>query len=111
MVFYRLRLEYALEGSLNYISWNYMMEAVLEDNELKEFIDHDILKPPTSYAKYLAEWRKCVVKARRIILEGFRDHIVLNLHSKETPFAMWKALMDLFQNMSDHRKMELKEKL
>ena len=45
------------------------MEAVLEDNELKEFIDHDILKPPTSDAKYLAKWRKCVAKARRIILE------------------------------------------
>ena len=46
------------------------MEAVLEDNGLKEFIDHDILKPPTYDAKDLDEWRKCVAKARRIILEG-----------------------------------------
>jgi len=87
------------------------MEAVLEDNKLKEFIDHDIPKPPTFYAKDMAEWRKCVAKVRRIILEGVRDHIVSNLHGKETPFAMWKALKDMFQNNSDQRKLTLKEKL
>ena len=39
MSFYGLRLEYALEGISNYISWKDMMEVVLEDNKLKEFID------------------------------------------------------------------------
>ena len=42
----------------------------MEENGLKEFIYHDIPKPPTSNAKDLVEWRKCVAKARRIILEG-----------------------------------------
>lgn len=68
MSFYDLRLEYALECNSNYISWKDKMEALLEDNELKEFIDHDISKPLASDAKDLAEWRKCVAKARRIIL-------------------------------------------
>ena len=53
MLLYSLRLEYVLEGSLNYIGWKDRMEAVLEDNGLKEFIDHEILKPPTSNAKDL----------------------------------------------------------
>ena len=69
MAFYGLRLEYALEGSLNYISWKDRMEVVLEDNELKEFIDNDIPKTPTTNAQDLVEWRKCVTKVRRIILE------------------------------------------
>ena len=73
---------------MNYIAWRDRMEAVLEDNGLKEFIDHDIPKPPTSYVKDMAEWRKCVAKARRIILKGVRDHIVLNIHGKENQFAM-----------------------
>ena len=50
-------------------------------------------------------------KARRIILEGGKDHIFSNLHGKETPFAMWKDLIDLFQNSSDHRKLALNDKL
>eukprot|EP00253_Pinus_taeda_P020513 PITA_20513 len=111
MSFYGLRLEYALEGSSNYIAWKDRMEVVLEENKLKEFIDHDILKPPTSDAKDLAEWTKCVENARRIILEGVRDHIILNIHGKETPFSMWKALRKLFQNSSDHTNLALKDKL
>jgi len=53
MSFYGLRLEYALEGSSNYVGWKDSMEIVFEDNWLKEFIDHDIPKPPTSNAKDL----------------------------------------------------------
>ena len=37
-----LWLEYSLEGSSNYIAWKDRMEAVLEDNGLKEFINSDV---------------------------------------------------------------------
>ena len=52
-----------------------------------------------------------MAKERRIILEGVRDHFVSNLHMKDTPYAMWKALIDFFQNNSDHGKLALKDKL
>ena len=94
MAFYGLRLEYALDGSLNYIAWKDHMEAVLEDKGLKDFIDQEVLK--LTGATELAEWKKCVARARRILLEGVRDHIVLSLHGKETPFLMWKTLKDLY---------------
>ena len=42
MAFNGLRLEYALDGSSNYISWKERMEVVLEDNGLKEFIGNDV---------------------------------------------------------------------
>ena len=45
MSFNRLRLEYALEGSSNYIAWRDRMEAVLDDNGLKEFIYAEVPKP------------------------------------------------------------------
>ena len=45
MSFYGLRLEYVLEGSSNYIPWKDMIEAILEDNGLKECIEKDIPKP------------------------------------------------------------------
>ena len=109
MSFYGLRLKYALDGSSNCISWNEMIEVVLEANGLKEFIDKDI--PKLVDTQDLAKWRKCVEKARRIILEGVRDYIVSYLHSKETPYAKWKALKNLFQNNNDHRKLALKEKI
>lgn len=72
------------------------MEEVLEDNGMKEFIDNDIPKPPTIDAQDLAEWKIFVEKAKRIILEGVPYHIALNLHGKDTPYAMWQGLIDLF---------------
>ena len=77
------------------------MEAMLEDNGLKEFIDSDVPKPGSSDAALLDAWQKKTTKMRRILLEGVKDHIVSGLHGKATPFAMWKALRDLFQSRSD----------
>ena len=51
-----LRLEYVLEGISNYIAWKYRMEAVLEDNGFKEFIDNDVPKPVVAYASNLDAW-------------------------------------------------------
>jgi hypothetical protein len=70
MDFNGLRLEYALEGSSNYISWKDRMDAILEDNGLKEFIDKDVPKPDVADAANIDAWQKKVAKARRILLEG-----------------------------------------
>ena len=70
MDFNGLRLEYALEGSSNYIYWKDKMEAALEDNVLKEFIDNDVPKLDVAYAANLNTWKKKVAKVRRILLEG-----------------------------------------
>ena len=80
-----------------------MMEAVLEDNGLKEFIDSDVA--------LLDAWKKKIAKTRRILLEGVKDHIVSILQGKATPFAIWKALTDFFQSRSDQRTLALKDKL
>ncbi len=94
MEFNGLRLKYVLDGNSNYIAWKDRMEAVLEDNGLKDIIDKEVPKPTD--ATELAEWKKCVARARRILLEGVQDHTVSSLHGKETPFSMWKTLKDIY---------------
>ena len=111
MSFNELRLEYTLEGSSNYIAWKDRMEAVLDDNGLKEFIDAEVPKPTSSDAAVIEAWKKKIAKCRRILLEGMKDHIVSSMHGKAYPFLMWKALIDLFQSKSDQRKLALKDKL
>ena len=70
MDFNGLRLDYALKGSSNYISWKDRMEAVLKDNGLKEFIEKCVPKPDAADVANLDAWKKKVAKARRILLEG-----------------------------------------
>ena len=62
----------------------------------KEFIDSDVPKPGSSDATLLDAWKRKVVKTRRILLEGVKDHIVSILHRKSTPFLIWKALTYFF---------------
>jgi hypothetical protein len=111
MSFNGLRLEYPLEGSSNYIAWKDRMEAVLEDNGLEDCIDKYVPKPDATNTANLDAWKKKVAKARTILLEGVRDHIVSSLHGKNTPHVMCKVLTNLFQNSTDHRKLALKYKL
>ena len=87
------------------------MEAVLEYNGLKEFIERDVPKPTLIDPTVLDAWKNKVARARRIMLERVRDHIVSSLHGKATPFSMWKDLTDLFKSSRDHRKLALKYKL
>ena len=68
------------------------MEAVLEENNLKDFIDQEVPKLAAVNATELAERKKFVARARTILLEGVRDHIVSSLHWKETTFSMWKDI-------------------
>ena len=51
-----LILEYALEGRSNYISWRDRMEAILEDNNLKEFIGNDVPKPVVTDVANIDAW-------------------------------------------------------
>ena len=68
MSFNGLRLEYALDGSLNYIAWKDMMEAVLEDNGLKEFIDSDVPKSGFNKMMNLVKRVAFTKWARRLFL-------------------------------------------
>jgi hypothetical protein len=88
MYFNGLSLEYALEGNSNYISWKDRMEAILKDNGLKDYIEKYVPKMDATDTANLDAWKKKVAKARRILLEGVRDHIVSSLHGKTTPPAM-----------------------
>ena len=57
--------------------------------------------------KYKAE----MAKAKRMILDGVRDHVVCHVASKGTTKEMWDALATLYQGYSKLRKMYLEQKL
>ena len=46
------------------------MEAILEDNGLKDFANQEVPKSATANATEFVEWKKCVATTRRILVEG-----------------------------------------
>jgi len=50
-----------------------------------------------------------MAKAKRLILNKVRDHVVCHIVGKDIARQMWDALATLYQGSSEHRKMYLEE--
>ena len=107
---YGLRHEYALEGNSNYIAWKDKMEAVLEMMDSRNSLINKFLSLQHLLLKIWLNGESVWEREGRLSLRSLISHFS-SLHGKETPYPMWKALMYLFQNISDHRKFALKDKL
>ena len=59
----------------------------------------------------MAQHNKNDIKAKRIILEGVKDHIVPHIRENMTTFEMYDTILKLYQSTSDTKKLALKEKL
>ena len=89
---------------------------ILEENELWDEVVHNtttvpIVVPPFIDAATLTTFNKKDIKARRIILDAVKDHVIPHISSKTCAYQMWDALTSLFQSSNENRKMVLREKL
>jgi hypothetical protein len=104
-----LKFEDRLEGASNFCPWRERIGLVLEENGLWECVEGNIAAP-TDPVQQVAHNKKDM-KARRIIVDGVKDHIIPHLSGKKTAKDMWEALVKLYQSNNQSRKMLLREKL
>ena len=72
-----------LEGVENFRAWNYRIGLILEENDLAKFVKGEILEPDDAVEK--AKHLKDTIKAKRIIADSIKDHLIPYVSSKETP--------------------------
>ena len=87
--------------------------VILKENELWDIINSTTANPiivPTDVVDKAA-FMKRDVKARRIILDSVKDHIIPHILAKTHAFQMWTSLTNLYQSSNENRKMMLREKL
>jgi hypothetical protein len=82
---------------------------VLEENGLLEIAEGKVVAPTDPV--HLAAHTKKDVKAKRILVDGVKDHIIPHLSRKKTTKDMWGAVVKLYQSDKQSRKMLLREKL
>jgi hypothetical protein len=109
MVSAGLRVEDRLDGASNFYPWRERISLVLEENGLLEIAEGKVAAPADPVQ--LASHAKKDVKARRILVDGVKDHIIPHLSGKKTTREMWEALVKLYQSDNQSRKMLLREKL
>ena len=108
-------MEDRLDGVGNFVPWKARLVLILEENELWDEVVHStqanpVTVPPSTNQKTLSSFNKDI-KARRIILDAVKDHVIPHISSKTRAYQMWDALTSLFQSSNENTKMVLREKL
>ena len=104
-----LRDQDRLDGASNFGVWKARLSLLLEENGIKDYATIGVVVPTD--ATQLATYKKEDAKARRIILDGVKDHIVPHISELDTTKKMWDVILNLYQNATTNRKMILREKL
>ena len=108
-----LRVEDWLDGPTNFSPWKARISLILEENELWDIVHSTTANPVVVSANAVdkAAFVKRDVKARRIILDVVKDHIIPHISAKTHVFQMWTSLTNLYQSSNENKKMVLREKL
>ena len=104
-----LRVEDRLEGATNFLAWKARILFLLEENDLKEYVEMVIPNPKD--AQELAAHKKREVKAKRVLLDYVKDHLIPHISEKKTGKEMYDALVGLYQKRNINRKLILRHKL
>ena len=94
-----LRDQDRLEGASNCVIWKARISFLLDEHDLKHFIDSAQAEPVD--ATPLRAFKKNMAKAKQLILDGVRDHIVSHISAKRTSKEMWDGLDNLYQGYSE----------
>jgi transposase InsO family protein len=108
-----LRVEDILDGVAKFGAWKERMILLLQEDELWDIVENIATHPlvvPTN-ATLLAAYTKKSIKAKRIILDAIKDHLIPHLMGKSNAYDMWESLTKLYQSTNENRKMVLREKL
>jgi hypothetical protein len=105
----QMRAEDRLVGARNLSPWKAMIVFILEDCELWDIVEALMVVPPASIL--LAEFRKRNNKAKRMICDSMRDHIIPHLTGKAWTYEMWESLCKLYQSSNENRNMVLHDQM
>jgi hypothetical protein len=98
-----------LEGVENSRAWKYRIALILEENDLARFIKEDVPEPIDAATK--EKHQKDIVRAKRIIADYIKDHLIPQVASKKTPKEMFVALTRMYEGKNINRKMNLRTQL
>ena len=96
MALHGVRDQDRLDGASNSVVWKARILSVLDKNCVKNFALKAIAIPvdPNDNGKY----EEAMARAKSIILDGVKDHVVPQIAEKVTTYEMWEALEKLYQH-------------
>jgi hypothetical protein len=104
-----IKLVDKLEGVENFRAWKYRIGLILEENDLARVVKEELPKPEDAAEK--TKHQKDTIRAKRIIADSIKDHLIPYVSSKKTPKEMFDALTRLYEGKNINQKMNLRTQL
>jgi hypothetical protein len=98
-----------LEGVEKFYAWKYRIDLILEENDLARLIKEEVPEPDDAAEK--DKHLKDTIRAKRIIVDSIKDHLIPYVSSKKTLKEMFDALSRLHEGKNINRKMNLRTQL
>jgi len=88
-----------LDGASNYVISKARMSCLLDEHFFKIYVNSVVVEPmdPDPLKKYKGEMEK----AKRMILDGVKDHAIFHISRKGIAKEMWDSLSMLYQGSSE----------
>jgi len=93
----------------NFRAWKYRIGLILEENDLTRFVKEEVPEPTDVADK--EKHHKEIIRAKRIIADSIKDHLIPHVSSKKTLKEMFDALTRLYEEKNINRKMNLRTQL
>ena len=100
-----LRYEDRLEGARNFRSWRTRLLVVLEENNIEDHVNKEIPEPEGDDEKIA--FRMNEGKAKRIIIDSVKDHLIPHISEQDSAKKMFDALVNLFESNNTSRRLAL----
>ena len=92
-----LRLEDGLDGEANFSPWKARIVLILQENELWDIVNKTsanlVIVPIVAADKAVFDKD---IKAKRIVLDAIKDHVIPHISGKDYAHKMWTALTNLY---------------
>ena len=86
-----IKVEDHLDGATNFISWKSRI-LILGENDLLKLVNQKV--PEQDVEEDKSHWRKSDARARRILVNSVRDHLVPQILQMKTTIKMFKTLKE-----------------
>ena len=86
-----MNVEDNLDGATSFIFWKSIV-LILEENDLLKLANEKVPEPNVEEDK--SHWRKSDARARRILVDSVKDHLVPQMSQKKTTMKMFKTLKE-----------------
>jgi hypothetical protein len=98
-----------LERPDDFRVWKYIISLVLEENDLSDYVMEEVVEPKEEKDK--GKYMKNLIRAKRIIADSIKYHLIPHVSSLKTPKEMFDALSRLYEGRNINMKMALRTQL